>query len=160
MADKKKKSKKQSGGKEGPPKAFQIYLDENLCNCRPILDVLNSNGIQTHLHLSHFRAGTPDSEWLQFVGSKKLVLLTTDKMLRYNEIERKALEIHNVQAFEFTHNNIGAKAMADALTRALPKMVNFRRSRRKSFVASISPSGKVTAAWGSKRRQHRRKTTL
>jgi hypothetical protein len=156
MADHEKKSRKRSGGKAKPPKNFQIYLDENLCNCQAILDVLNHHGIQIHRHFSHFKSGAKDEEWLDFVGSKRLLLLTTDKGFRYNAVEKELLITYNVQSFEFSRNNKGAKAMAEALDKALPKMINFWRSRRRSFIASISPSGKVTAMWDAKRRERRK----
>jgi hypothetical protein len=153
MAESRKKSRKRSGGKARPHKNFQIYLDENLCNCQPILDVLGLNRIKVYRHLQHFPSGTLDRDWLPFVGHNKLVLLTTDKRFRYNEIERVALQTYNIKCFEFSGNSLGAQGMANALGKALPKMMRLRRTRKKCFVASISPFGQIRVMWDSKKRK-------
>lgn len=102
-----------AAGREGPPK-FNVYLDENLCNCRAILDVLTEHGIQVHSHLEFFQRGTPDDEWLSFVGGNRWALLTTDRCFRYNELEGISLQNQNIQAFESSGNRIGASGMAQA----------------------------------------------
>ena len=65
----------------------------------------------------------------------------------YNELERIALQNHNVQAFEFTANQIGVSGMAWALNIALPAMQKVLRHRRRYFVATISKSGQVKVRW-------------
>ena len=146
MDDRQEKSKKPSGGRGTPPK-FDVYLDENLCNCKPILEVLADPRVQVHRHLEFFQRGTPDDAWLPFVGKNRWAVLTTDRRFRYNELERIALQTHNVQAFEFTDNQIGALGMAEALRIALPAMQTVLRQRRRYFVATISTSGQVNVRW-------------
>jgi hypothetical protein len=155
MDDRPEKLKKPSGGR-GRPSKFDVYLDENLCNCKPILDVLAGHGIQVHRHLETFQRGTPDDEWLPFVGKNGWAILTTDRRFRYNELERIALQNHNVKAFEFTDNQIGAAGMAQALSIALPAMQKVLRHRRRYFVATISKSGQVVVRWDSRWRKKRR----
>ena len=155
MDDRPEKLKKPSGGR-GRPSKFAVYLDENLCNCKPILEVLARHGIQVHRHLETFQRGTPDDEWLPFVGKNGWAILTTDRRFRYNELERIALQNHNVRAFEFTDNQIGALGMAEALNIALPSMQKVLSRRRRYFVATISKSGQVTVRWDSRWRKKRR----
>jgi hypothetical protein len=149
MDDRPEKLKKPSGGR-GKPSKFDVYLDENLCNCKPILEVLAGHGIQVHRHLDFFLRGTPDDEWLPFVGKNRWAILTTDRRFRYNELERNALQNHNVQAFEFRDNQIGALGMARALSIALPAIQKVLGHRRRYFVATISRSGEVTVRWDSR----------
>jgi hypothetical protein len=152
MAESQKKSKRQSGGKQlKPPKSFQIYLDENLCNCKPIIQTLNLAKIVFHKHLEHFPAGTPDHEWLPFIGINKYLLVTLDKRLRFNELERTAIRTHNIQCCEFSGGSIGAIKMAEALRIALPKMIRLKKHYRKYYVASISPSGEIKIVWDYKK---------
>jgi hypothetical protein len=156
MAEGRKKSRKQSGGKQlRPPKTFQIYLDENLCNCKPILQTLSFAGMVFHKHLDHFPAGTPDHEWLPFIGLNKYLLVTLDKRLRFNELERAAIRTHNIQCCEFSGGSIGAIKMAEALNIALPKMIKLKKHYRKYYVASISPSGEVKIVWDYKKDKER-----
>jgi hypothetical protein len=109
--------------------------------------VLASHGIRVHRHLEFFQRGTPDNEWLPFVGNNRWALLTTDRRFRYNELERIALQNHNIQAFEFSDNRIGALGMAQALRIALPAMQKVLSRRRGYFVATISKSGQVKVGW-------------
>jgi hypothetical protein len=146
MNDRPEKLRKPSGGRGRPPK-FDVYLDENLCNCKPLLEVLAGHGIQVHRHLEFFQRGTPDDAWLPFVGQKRWALLTTDRRFRYNELERIALQNHNIQAFEFSDNRTGALGMAQALRIALPAMQKVLRRRKRYFVATISKSGQVKVRW-------------
>src|SRR5690242_6504866 len=100
MAARSKKSRKRLGGKRSkPPKNFQIFLDENLHRCQPILDVLEEKSISVHRHYQHFDPGKEDSAWLPLVGKNKWVLITTDESFRYNELERLALVKHGVKVF-------------------------------------------------------------
>jgi len=117
--------------------------------------VLAGHGIHVHRHLEFFPRGTPDNEWLPFVGKNRWALLTTDRSFRYNELERIALQNHNVQAFEFTDNRVGALGMAGALRIALPAMRKVLRHRRRYFVATISKSGQVKVKWDSRCKRKR-----
>jgi hypothetical protein len=70
MASSRGRSKKQSAGSRGRPLSlpedFVLYLDENLHNCKPILDTLVQLGVKNE-HGQHFAPGTEDSVWLPFV---------------------------------------------------------------------------------------------
>lgn len=93
MASSLTKSKRRSVGKPEQLQLedFILYLDENLDNCQPILDVLTANQVQHHRHRDHFPRGTADEAWLEFIAERSWVVLTKDKRNRYNEIERDAL---------------------------------------------------------------------
>ncbi|MGO8813331.1 MAG: hypothetical protein ACLQVG_01505 [Terriglobia bacterium] len=117
--------------------------------------MLASHGIQVRRHLEFFPRGTPDDVWLPFVGKNRWAILTTDRRFRYNELERIALQNHNVQAFEFRDNQIGALGMAQALRIALPAIQKVLRHRRRYFVATISRSGQVTVRWDSRWKKRR-----
>ncbi len=156
MDDRPEKLKRSSGGRGKPSKPFHVYLDENLCNCRPILGVLTAGGAQVHSHLDFFQRGAADEIWLPFVGNHRWILLTTDRRFRYNELERIAFKHHNVRAFEFTDNRIGAAGMAKALALALPAMQKIASKRKKYFVATISRSGQVKVRWDSRWRKKNR----
>jgi hypothetical protein len=95
MASRRGRSKKQSAGSRGGqlslPEDFVLYLDENLHNCKPILDALTQQGVKHERHGQHFAPGTEDAVWLPFVGEKGWVLLTKDKRIRFNELEKAAV---------------------------------------------------------------------
>jgi hypothetical protein len=150
MAARRQKSKKRSAG-SGPspwlPEEFVLYLDENLCNAKAILAVLSRLNVKHERHLSHFPRGTPDKVWLPKVGRERWALLTADKRIRYNLLEKKALAEHHVMEFVFASGNLSGEEMADALEKALPKMVRVARRQSPPFVAAITRAGQVHLRW-------------
>jgi len=98
-------------------------------------------------HLSHFSRGTPDEQWLPLVGKNRWILLTADKHIRYNLLEKRALRLHSVREFVFASGNMTGQDMAVALETALPKMLRLCRKIRAPFVASITRTGEVHLRW-------------
>ncbi|MGH7747245.1 MAG: hypothetical protein ACREQ5_21180 [Candidatus Dormibacteria bacterium] len=150
MAARHNKSKKPSAGNFlslSPPDEFFLYLDENLCNANAILGVLTELGVPFQRHLEHFPRGIPDEEWLPFVGKKGWALLTADKRIRYNLLERRALTQNAVREFVFASGNLSGQEMATALKNAIGKMRNICRRLRPPFVAAITRAGQVHLRW-------------
>lgn len=151
MGCQQKKSKRQSDGKDtSPPSAVVLYLDENLCDCRPIQLVLEKHGIRYQRHLAVYARGTEDHVWLPFVGDQGWVVLGKDKNLRYNMIERDALLENKVRSFEFAKGNLSKDEMADALDLAIPQILAMLAREEAPFVASITKNGTVHLKWNAK----------
>jgi PIN like domain len=147
MASSRERSKKQSAGSRPRPLAlpedFVLYLDENLHNCKPILDALIQHGVKHERHGQHFAPGTEDTQWLPFVGEKGWVLLTKDKRIRYNELEKAAVRAYKVREFYFSSGNYSGAEMAEMLVAGLRDMVRIFRREKPPFIASVTKSGKV-----------------
>jgi PIN like domain len=144
------KSKKLSGGSEHSPpqpEEFVFYLDENLCNSGAILEALRKLEIRFERHLSHFQRGTPDETWLPLVGKNGWILITADKRMRYNLLERRALEHNAVREFVFASGNLSGNEMAVALEMAFGKMRKMCRKLSPPFVATITRKGDVYLRW-------------
>ena len=155
MVARKSRSKKPSAGSgrspsPSQPEEFVIYLDENLCNSRSILETLARLGVLFERQLDRFPRGTPDETWLPLVGSNRWILLTSDKRIRYNLLEKRALQRHAVREFVFTSGNMSGQEMAVALETALPKMRRFCRNFDSPFVAAITRMGEVHLRWPKK----------
>jgi hypothetical protein len=154
MASRQGRSKKRSDGSSGRqpslPEDFVLYLDENLYNCKPILDALVQHGVKHERHGSHFDPGTEDTVWLPFVGKQGWGLLTKDKRIRSNELEKSAIKRHRVREFYFTSGNYSGAEMADMLVAALRDIVRFYRRYDPPFIASISKSGHVSLRFPTK----------
>jgi hypothetical protein len=104
-------------------------------------------GARFERHLSHFPRGIADETWLPLVGSKGWILLTTDKRIRYNLLEKRALAEHAVREFVFASGNMSGQDMASALELALPKMRRLSRKLNPPFVAAITRIGEVHLRW-------------
>jgi hypothetical protein len=108
---------------------------------------LTKLGVRLERHLAHFSPGTLDEIWLPTVGSKGWILLTSDKRIRYNLLEKRALKVHAVREFVFTSGNMSGQDMAAALELALNKMRNFSHRTKPPFVASITRAGEIRLRW-------------
>jgi hypothetical protein len=147
------KSKKRSVGSERSlllPEDFVLYLDENLCNSKVILETLTRLGVHFERHLSHFSRGTMDEIWLPLVGKNGWVLLTADKRIRYNLLEKRALDKNRVREFVFASGNMSGQEMAEALEQGIRKMVRMCTRIAPPFVAAITRSGEVHLRWPKK----------
>lgn len=136
---------------------FVLYLDENLDNCKPIMDALVAQSIRFERHRDHFGPGTLDELWLSFVGTNGWVVLTKDKHNRYNQWEKSALRRHKVREFYFASGNINALEMANALVAALPQLRDLFRTLEPPFVISITRSGSVTIVFDREGPTHPRR---
>jgi len=125
------------------PEDYTFFLDENLHNCRPVVEALISAGFRYKRHGEYFSPGTEDSIWLPRVGTEGWLLLTVDKNIRFNELERRAVEQFGVRAFVFASVNLGARQMAEALAKAAKEIIKLCKRQPAPFIASITKSGGV-----------------
>src|SRR5262249_35734599 len=104
MSEPTEKLKRQSDGspEQSQPDPFVLSLDETFHNCQPIHAALESLSISYVRHGSKFRSGVLDTEWLPVVGQQKWVVLTQDKRIRFNELERAKIIEHGIRQFVFT----------------------------------------------------------
>jgi hypothetical protein len=107
------------------------------------LDLLVQRGIKHERHGQHFSAGTQDTSWLPFVGEKGWILITKDKRIRFNDLEKEAVVAYGVREFYFTSGNHSGAEMAVMLIAALPEIVQLCRKQAAPFIASITKAGKV-----------------
>ena len=98
-------------------------------------------------HLNYFHRGTLDEVWLPLVGKNGWILLTADKQIRYNLLEKRALEQNLVREFVFASGNLSGAEMAVSLRAALAKMKRLCRKQDPPFVAAISKDGNVHLRW-------------
>lgn len=125
------------------PERLAIYLDENHCNNKSILAVLEDAKIRVERHLDHFVRGTPDEDWLPLVGENGWVLLTTDKRIRFRANEKQAVIRHRVRMFYFSKNDMSGRQMATALEKALPDIQKLCAKHTPPFFAAITRAGEV-----------------
>src|SRR5215467_14421360 len=88
MVSSRDRSKKQSAGRGRPlslPEDFVLYLDENLHNCRPILDALTQHGVKHERHGNYFPPGTEDRECATL---RRTEGLATDHEGQENPVQR------------------------------------------------------------------------
>jgi PIN like domain len=122
---------------------FVLFLDETSHNCAPLHAALESSKTEYVRHGSRFRPGVFDEEWLPVVGRAGWAVLTCDKRIRYNQLEREKIVEYGIREFVFTSGNLSGKEMGDILKKALPKMKKLFDEYPAPFIATISKSGNV-----------------
>lgn len=70
-------------------------------------------------------------------------MLTKDKRIRFNQLEKTAVRRYRVREFYFSSGNYSGVEMAEILIAALPGMIKTVRKHEPPFIASISKSGHV-----------------
>jgi PIN domain-containing protein len=140
------KSGKRSGGKGSsakPPPDYRttLYLDENLCDCAKILEVLRNASFPFERHLAHFPRGTLDEDWLSLPGRRGWAVLTKDKAQRYSPLEKAKIIEHKLKIFAFSSGNLSGAEMADLLQINLGKLDRFANKYPAPFVGSITKTG-------------------
>jgi hypothetical protein len=125
------------------PHDFVLFIDENHCNNRRILAVLQELGVAYESYLDHFQRGMADSEWLPIIGQRGWALLTTDRRIRYHNLERQAVKENNVRMFCFSTNKMNGQEMADALKKSVGKMLQITEQTPPPFIAMITRNGSV-----------------
>jgi hypothetical protein len=159
MASKSAKSKKLSVGKPEQLQLddFILYLDENLDNCKPIMEALSGSNVHFERHRHHFARGAVDELWLPFVAERSWVVLTKDKQNRYNELERDAIRQYKVREFYFGRGDFSGAEMASSLEIAIPEMRSICRTYNPPLVGSITRSGTITIVYDEKGSTHERR---
>jgi len=108
-------------------------------------------------HGSRFSSGALDVEWLPVVGEKRWALLTSDKNIRYNQLEREKIVQFGIRDFVFASGNLSGAMMAEILAVALPKMKRLFRTYPPPFIAYLSQSGNVEVRFDKSGSTHARK---
>jgi len=120
-----------------------LFLDENHCRNRHMIEAIEAFGAVCEKHLDHFAPGTADTEWLPFVAGHSWALVTTDARIRHNFLEKEAVRTNRLRMFYFSRNNLAGSEMGRALKRALPEMQRLIQVQQPPFTASINKNGDV-----------------
>ena len=139
------KSKKPSGASSHSkqPKTLVFFLDRSLGKNR-IATALRQAGAIVQVHDDHFPQDAQDHVWLTEVGVRGWVVLTKDKRIRYRNLERNALRNAGVAAFILIAGDLNGQEMAQIFLKAMPKIVQFLKARKRPFMATIGKSAAVT----------------
>lgn len=144
MAEQTPKSKKPSDGNQEQLEPFVVFLDETSHKCAPIHRALENAEVEFVQHGSRFQSGELDEVWLPVVGTARWAVLTCDKRIRYNQLEREKIIEHGIREFVFTSGNLSGAQMGDILKKALPRMETIFHEYPAPFIATISKAGLVT----------------
>ena len=105
---------------------------------------LRDLGAQIEILADHFPTETPDVEWLKAAGDKGWVVLSKDRRIRRDSVERAALKSAGVRAFFLTQQGLTGDEMAEIFANALTGMVSRAHSQPAPFIYTLSRSGEFS----------------
>jgi hypothetical protein len=93
-----------------------FFIDRNL-GSKKLPDALRSAGWKIEVHEDHFpdianKAEEDDTRWITFAGQKQWTILTADKGILFNPLERDALNGCGTLAFMLAKKNLSGEQMA------------------------------------------------
>lgn len=122
---------------------IEFFVDAGLS--QKMVEGLRALGFSNVIHIHEkFPVGTPDEEWLEYVGKNKLVVITRDKMIRKNPKEKAALIKYGIVAFYLGGDKLSIKEISTQLINAWDKMEACAIRQQKKGIAGafiIRPRG-------------------
>lgn len=112
-----------------------------------IVGALRDAGLQAEAGDDHFETNAEDAVWLPEIGKRGWILLTKDKAIRTNQLERDALLKNNVAAFMLGRGNVPGAEMARIFISAMRSIQRVVRRYEVPVIASVAVSAKVTVLW-------------
>lgn len=120
--------------------ALTLFLDHQIGRF-VVAERLRSAGATVEVHLDHFAADAPDTEWIPEVGRREWVLVTKDQNIRRNPLERAAYEAARIRGFVVTGKDLTGEELGDLLVRCLEGMARRVHRRSGPLLFAISRDG-------------------
>ena len=106
-----------------------------------VAERLREAGAKVEVHLDHFKGDAPDTEWIPELGRRKWVLITKDKSIRRNPLERAAYETAQLRGFVVTAKDLSGSDLGGLLVRCLDGMARRAHKRPGPLLFAISKGG-------------------
>lgn len=121
-------------------RALTFFLDHQIGRF-VVADHLRSAGATVEVHLDHFKGDALDTKWIPQVAQRDWVLITKDKNIRRNPLERAAYESARLRGFVVTGKDMSGKELGELLVRCLDGMVRRAHNRPGPLLFAISRTG-------------------
>jgi predicted nuclease of predicted toxin-antitoxin system len=125
-----------------PPQPTIFFIDRCLGG-RCIAEVLRSSGITVEIHDEHFDKGAQDVEWISEVGQRGWIVLTKDKRISKNHLERLAVASAGIKMFILASQGLSGSDMAEIFLKAIIAMQELVRKHPAPFMAKIYRDGSI-----------------
>jgi predicted nuclease of predicted toxin-antitoxin system len=104
---------------------------------------LKELGLNVEKHDDHFPQNTLDIEWLEKCGENNWVVISSDKAIKKNFLEKQALMQSNLASFFFTSASLTTDQQILIVIKGLKRIANILASQKKPFIARLDKEGKV-----------------
>lgn len=90
-------------------------------------------------------------------GKERWPVLTSDKRIRFNQLEREQVMVHGVRQFVFSSGNLSGAMMGEIIKIAMSRMRRVLAECEPPFIACITQSGIVEVRYDKNGQVHKRK---
>ena len=94
-------------------------------------------------HDDHFEQNTLDVVWLEECGNRDWVIISSDKAIKKNFLEKQALMKSNLTSFFFTTANLISEQQFQIVEKAIKRIANVISSNKKPFIAKLDKESGV-----------------
>jgi predicted nuclease of predicted toxin-antitoxin system len=115
-----------------------VFFIDRCLESATVIEKLRAADVALELHKDHFAQDAEDTEWLPAVAERKWVVLTRDKQVKRNELERQCLLLPGARSFILTGGNMTGEEMAAVLIKHLRKMTKIARKHPAPFIATVN----------------------
>jgi predicted nuclease of predicted toxin-antitoxin system len=117
--------------------AIRFLVDENIG-----IELVLGLRLLGHENIEHvtekFGSGALDEEWLEYAGKNKLAIITKDKSIRKNPLEKALIKKYNLVAFYLGGNQTGIAEISKQIIISWKKMeTKVRIYQKKSVPAAF-----------------------
>lgn len=121
-------------------KDFTFFLDRS-SGKGSLVEGLKQLGLNIEAHDDHFPQNTPDYEWIGKCGEMNWIIISSDKRIKKNPIEREASIRAGVATFFFTSGKITNQQKIDFFTAAFKQVARIVINEMRPFIARINRDG-------------------
>lgn len=145
MASKKRKSKKLSATKELYERRLKesVFFVDRSSGKHTLAKGLRDLGLTVERHDDHFAPTTSDPDWIAVCGMNDWVIVSSDRAIKRNALQQRALLNAGVAAFFFTSANITSSEQINVFGKALPRIARMLTTQPRPFIARINLDGTV-----------------
>lgn len=130
--------------KESPEKLLKnvtFFVDRS--SGKKLAEGLKELGLNIEKHDDHFEQNTLDIIWLEKCGEMNWVVISSDKAIKKNILEKEALMKSNLASFFFTSASLTSEQQIEIITKGLKRIANILASTKKPFIARLDKEGNV-----------------
>lgn len=120
-----------------------VYFVDRCMGGRLVPGAIRGAGRLVHACDSLFAPTTPDVDWLERAGAERWLVLTADKRIGRNDLEREAIRLAGARVFLFTLKNLRGTEIVQLVIRALPHIEQFADDHSAPFIARVERGGLV-----------------
>lgn len=130
--------------KESPSKLLKdvtFFVDRS--SGKRLAEGLKELGLNVEKHDDHFEQNTLDIIWLEKCGEMNWVVISSDKAIKKNLLEKEALMKSNLASFFFTSASLTSDQQIEIINKGLKRIANILSSNKRPFIARLDKEGNV-----------------